>query len=336
MSDRRPLARYAALSGFVELSDKFGLDVDELFRRSGLDLTGASQQDRWIAADAVAELLEEAARLSGQDNFGLQLAENRRLANLGPLSMVIREEPSLRGALHTLMRYNHMYNEAVQTRLIEIDETATIRVELSVGDGRRARQAIDLAVGTLFGVLANLAGHRWRPLAVCFSNAPPSDLSVHHRVFGAAVTFNQDLDGILLRTADLDAGNTMADPLLLPYAQRLLAAPTRADTATVVDHTREVIEMLLPAGRCSIEHVARSLGVSRRTLHRQLQRAGTTFTELLDATRVDLAQHLVGNRDNSLTDVTEMLMFSSPSNFSRWFRGHFGVSPRAWRNSRQD
>jgi AraC-like DNA-binding protein len=333
MVDRQPLARLAALSGFIELSDKVGIDVDELFRRSELDMAGPSQPDRWIAADAVADLLEKAATLSRQANFGLQLAENRRLANLGPLSMVIREEPNLRGALHTLMRYNHMYNEAVQTRLIEIDETATIRVELHLGHPRPARQSIELAVGTLFGVLAHLAGHRWRPLAVCFRHTPPSDLSVHHRVFGTAVTFNQDLNGILLRAADLDASNTLADPVLLPYAQRLLAPPNHPTNATIVGHTRELIEMLLPAGRCSSEQVARSLGISRRTLHRKLQRADTTFTGLLDATRVDLAQHLVSNQDNSLTDITEMLMFSSSSNFSRWFRDHFGMSPRAWRSN---
>lgn len=333
MVDRQPLARYAALSGIVELSDKVGVAVDELFRRSSLDLAGPSQQDRWIPADAVADLLEQAATLSRQDNFGLQLAENRRLANLGPLSMVIREEANLRGALNTLMRYNHMYNEAVQTRLVEIDEIATIRVDLRLGQARPARQSIELAVGTLFGVLAHLAGHCWRPLSVCFSHAPPADRSVHHRVFGPTVVFDQEFNGILVRAADLDAGNTLADPALLPYAQRLLTPPNPLTDGTIVGQTRELIELLLPAGRCSSERVARSLGISRRTLHRKLQQANTTFTGLLEATRVDLAQHLVSNQENSLTDVTQMLMFSSSSNFSRWFRDHFGMSPRAWRSN---
>lgn len=331
MLDRRPLARYAALSGYIELSDELGVDADDLFRQSGLDVAGLSQQDRWITADAVADVLEKTAAQSGRDNVGVLLAENRRLANLGPLGVVIRDEPSLRGALHTLMRYNHMYNEAVQTRLVENGETATIRVELHLGQARPARQSIELAVGSLFGILASLAGERWRPLAVRFGHAPPSEPSVHRRVFGA-VSFNNDFNGIVLRAGDLDVPNAMAEPLLLPYAQRLLAPPGQSVDATVVNHTRELIETLLPAGRCSIERVARGLGMSRRTLHRKLQRAGTTFTDLLDGSRVDLAQHLVGNRDNSLTDVAEMLMFSSPSNFSRWFRHHFGMSPREWRS----
>jgi AraC-like DNA-binding protein len=332
MLDRQPLARYTALSGFIELSDELGVDVDELFRQSELDVVGLTQPDRWVAAASVADLLERTATLTGRDNVGVLLAENRRLANLGPLGMVIRDDPSLRGALLTLIRYNHMYNEAVQTRLVETGETATIRVGLRLGQTRPARQSIELAVGSMFGVLANLAGDRWRPLAVRFSHPPPSEPSVHRRLFGA-VTFNHDFDGIVLRAADLDIPNALADPLLLPYAQRLLAPPSHPTNATVVDRTRELIETLLPAGRCSSEHVARGLGMTRRTLHRKLQRAGTTFTDLLDATRVDLARHLVSNRDNSLTEITEMLMFSSPSNFSRWFRGHFGMSPRAWRRN---
>ena len=331
MVDRQPLARYAALSGVVELSDQFGVDVDVLFAGSGLDPAGLSQPDRWVPAAAVADLLERAATLSGAEDFGLRLAENRRLANLGPLSLVIREEPDLRGAVQTLIRYNHMYNQALHTRLIESDATATIRTELRFGQAAPARQSIELAVGSLFNILADLAGPRWRPLAVCFSHAGPADVSTHQRVFGIRVAFGHDFNGIVLRSADLDADNTLADPLLLPYAKQLLQVPDQA-TSDIVERTRELIELLLPAGRCSVDHVARNLGTNRRTLHRKLQKAGTTFTDLLDATRVDLAVRLVDNPDNSLTEVAEMLMFSSSSNFSRWFRDHFGTSPRAWRN----
>lgn len=334
MENREPLARYAAFNGFLDLAGEIGVDVEELFARSGLDPMGMSQPDRWVSARAVADVLEDAAASSESDDVGLRLAENRHLANLGPLSLVIRDEPLLRDAMQTLIRYNHMYNEALQIRVVEAGEVTTIRLELNVGTVRPPRQSIELVAGSLVRILTDLAGDHWRPVATCFSHPRPSDTGRHRRMLGDNVSFDCDFNGIVLRSADLDTRNVLADPKFLPYAQQLLNPRSDPADAVIVSRTREVIELLLPAGRCSIDHVARSLGTNRRTLHRQLQSAGTTFTELLDTTRVDLVKHLLTNPNNSLTDISVMLMFSTPGNFTRWFRQRFGVAPRTWRQQR--
>jgi len=88
---------------------------------------------------------------------------------------------------------------------------------------------------------------------------------------------------------------------------------------------RELVELLLPTGRCSVEHVARSLGVDRRTVHRRLASEGQTFTSLVDGTRRDLAARLVRGQNRPLTEVAEMLGFSSHSNFTRRLAGLAGA-----------
>ena len=79
----KPLARYAALSGYGVLGDSLGLDWAPLVRSAGLDPASLAVQDRWIPAAAVAQLLEISAAASGREDFGLRLVEFRRLANLG-------------------------------------------------------------------------------------------------------------------------------------------------------------------------------------------------------------------------------------------------------------
>ncbi|WP_010595148.1 helix-turn-helix domain-containing protein, partial [Rhodococcus sp. P14] len=70
---------------------------------------------------------------------------------------------------------------------------------------------------------------------------------------------------------------------------------------------------------------------ARRTVHRRLADEGETFSSVLDATRADLATRMVGSGRHSLTEVSDLLSFSAPSNFSRWFRNRFGCSPSRWR-----
>ncbi|RMI29014.1 AraC family transcriptional regulator [Nocardia stercoris] len=329
----KPLARYGALHGYVELGRSLGMDPVALLRESGLDPAGLSLQDRWAPAAAIAELLERSATAADCADFGLRLAERRRFANLGPLSLVIREEPDVRSAVAVMARHEDMYNEALHTRVTEQNGLATIRLTLDVGQPGDTRQSAELAVGVLHGLLAGFLGPGWQPVEVRFTHSAPPDLRAHHRVFGPRVTFEQDFNGILTYTTDLDAPNAMADPQLRTYTQRLLD-PVRPDrAASTSGRVRELIELLLPTGRCSVEQVARSLGVDRRTVHRRLAAEGETFSSLLDTTRAELARHMVANPRRSLTETAGLLGFSAPGNFSRWFRAHHGCSPAEWRRT---
>ena len=109
-----PFVRYATLNRYVELSRSLGIDPVSLMHVHGLNPAGLANPDHRIPAAAAARLLDETARLSGHDDFGLRLAELRQISTLGPLSLVLREEPDVRSALTLLLRYEHSYNEALR------------------------------------------------------------------------------------------------------------------------------------------------------------------------------------------------------------------------------
>lgn len=45
----------------------------------------------------------------------------------------------------------------------------------------------------------------WRPMQVCFSHPAPRDRATYLKLFGPHVEFDQDFDGILTYSSDLDA-----------------------------------------------------------------------------------------------------------------------------------
>src|SRR5690349_20659972 len=109
----RPRIRAATLTGYADLAASLGLDPDHLATSVGLVPAQLDSSDSWIPAGAAAHLLELSAQLSGCADFGLRMAELRHLGTLGPLSVVLRDEPTLRSALELLIRYRHSYNEAL-------------------------------------------------------------------------------------------------------------------------------------------------------------------------------------------------------------------------------
>ncbi|MER6975622.1 AraC family transcriptional regulator [Streptomyces carpinensis] len=332
----KPLVRNAALSSYVEVSKSLGIDPRSLMMRVGLDPVGLTVQDRWISGVAVAQLLELSAAASRHEDFGLLLAERRRFSNLGPISLVIREEPDVRSALELLVRHEYMYNEMLHSRLSEANGLATLKLSLEPGEAMTARQSIELAVGAFHHLLRNFLGTRWQPVSVCFTHSPPADTGTHRRVFGPVVEFDRDFNGIVLYADDLNTPNPMSDPLLRTYARQYFESIALSRGATELDRVRDLIEVLLPTGRCSIEQVAGSLGVDRRTVHRHLAASGETFSSLLNATRTQIAEQLVANPRRSLTEISGLLGFSAPSAFSRWFGERFGCSPRQWRLRRAE
>lgn len=329
----RPSVRCATLDGYVGLARSLGLDPAGLLASVGLDVADLAVPDKWVPAVDVARLLERSAEQSGREDFGLLLSGLRRLATLGPLSVVLRQEADLRSALGLLTRYENSYNEALRLRLDEAEDLATMRLWLEFGEPAPTRQSLELAAAALLGIVREIVGPRWEPLSICFSHRAPASLATHQEVFGPRLRFEHEFTGLVFYASELDAANAASDPLLRPYAEQFLRALGSPRAVSVSDHVRELVEMLLPVGRCSARQVARSLGLTERTLHRHLSAEGTSFSRIVHETREALAERYLAAERHSLTDVSQLLGFTAPSAFSRWFRQRFGVSPTEWRAS---
>lgn len=331
------LIRSASLNGYARTARAVGLDPDGMLASVGLSPRDLLDPDTLIPAAAVGRLLERSAAAAGIDDFGLRMAESRQLSNLGPLGLVARQAPTLRGMLEAIVRYLRLHNESLHLRIEETDGVVVLSQTLTTGRPMPMRQAIELAVGALHRIVGSILGDAWRPLEVRFAHGPPRDARTHRRVFGAAtrIVFDAAFDGIVCRAADLERPIPAADPVLARYARQYLDdLAQRAGREALAAQVRHLVRTLLPSGRCTVERVGASLGVDRRTVHRHLAREGTTFTAVVVAARRDLVERYAASGERSLSDVADLLGFSNQSAFSAWFRAQYGCSATAWRAAR--
>jgi AraC-like DNA-binding protein len=322
-----PLVRAASLKNYPEIAQAAGLDPMRMLVDAGLSPSVLQEPDLMIPAERVSQLLEQSAAASGLESFGLRMAETRHLSNLGPVGLVIRDQPTLRDSLSVLIRYHAALNGSLAVMIEENAGVVVIREEVLVGGATSVRQATELAIGVLLRLMRQVLGTDWQPRRVCFLHAPPRDTRTHLRVFGSCVEFNHDFNGIVCSRAELDTANRTADPAMARYAERLLDAALPPPSASMLADVRRTVLLLLPSGRCSIEQVANHLGVVCRTVQRRLSDQGLSFSEVVNAQRLELAQRYVTQSDRALTDVSALLGFASPSGFSRWYQGQFGCSP---------
>jgi AraC-like DNA-binding protein len=92
---------------------------------------------------------------------------------------------------------------------------------------------------------------------------------------------------------------------------------------------RERLPEFLP-----LEHAARQLALSPRSLHRHLDAEGTSYRVLRDAVRHELALEWLAKTDRPVTRIATDLGFADSTSFYRAFAAHEGCGPRAWRQQR--
>jgi len=226
-----------------------------------------------------------------------------------------------------------LHSESLVIRLQEQNGVVVLGLAIDVDRPVPIRQSIELGIGFLHRSFQQLFRQHWKPEAVCFTHAAPAKRDVYRKFFGTEVRFSQDFNGIICASADLDAPVPAADSKMVRHVKQYLDTLTSRRNTTMSATVRECIYTMLPSGLCSADTVAARLGIDRRTVHRHLQREGTTFSALIDSVRTELVTRYVENRDRPLASVAELLGFSALSAFSRWFRAVFGCSVSEWRAS---
>ena len=328
------LLRSAVLSNYVEVARSVGLNPYDMVRAVGLSQACLVEPDLKIPAVAALQLLEQSAALSGQENFGLRMAESRRLSILGQLGLVARDAPTVRHMLEIVIRYMGLHNEALRLRLEDAGKLTTIRQDLLIPKARgfSMRQSSELSLGGLMRVLRIYMPEDWLPRRVCFMHPSPLDLGLHRRLFGPTLEFGSEFDGIVCKSRDLDTPIAASDPVMAAYAQRQLESLLRtAVEASMEREVRHLVLLLLPTGRCNIDYVARHLGVHRRTIHRQLAEAGLSFSAIVSEVRGELSQRYLAQTQRTLAEVAELLGFSALSAYSRWHQTTQGQTASARR-----
>src|SRR5205085_3960781 len=226
-----------------------------------------------------------------------------------------------------VISYQRLISDILELEFVEAGDEAHILVAVSPGVANR--QTIELVMALTGGFLGGAMFGGWRPAEVHFRYPPPADDSVHRRIFRAPLLFNRPFNGLVVAAATLDRENAYADPGFVQHAQSYVDLLTQELPApSLSDQVRASISLLLPSGAATLARVARQLGIHPRALQRRLASAGIGFTDLVEATRGNVACELLADTDLPISEVAFLAGYSSSGSFSRWFAGKFGRPPR--------
>ena len=318
------------LLNYPELARCFRVDPYAMLLRAGLQASALNDADNWLPGEHVLRVIDETADKAQRDDFGVLLGEFRSFGSLGPVSLLLKHEITLRDVIESMIVYRRLINELLNLRL-EINGQGS-RLLWSLVPGLRSSQGVNLLATMAYRMLVRTTAIAWEPECIHFRHKAPAHAAAFARVFECPLEFDSSFDGMSFSSNSLTSRNAYGDPELAAHARRLLdLIPTIRHKESIVDRARATISLLMQSGQPGATNVASCLGISLRTFQRQLRCEGETFSRLLDDCRRDLSVRYLAESNHSVTAVAQLAGYSTLSAFSRWFVSEFGMPPGKWR-----
>jgi AraC-like DNA-binding protein len=328
----QPMVTAAGLLPLKPFMHERGLDWRQCLEDVGIDPDIAVDNEAMVPLATAFQLLENAARQSNNEAFGLQFGETLPVNITGALAYITLNAPDLRTLCKDSVRFLGLIAHGYTARFEESDTLGHVIYEIPHLYGPRV-QFVDMVFAASAQRFRHVAQDPELPIHFDLERPEPRNLAEFHRVLGRNTRFGLFSNRVGLHTQILSKPLPAADPelyrIVRQHAQEKI--DKREKTQSLVYCVTDYIADALKHGDATLPEAAETLGMSSRALQRELEKANTTFRDLVEETRKSLARHFLYDTSLPLTEITFMLGFSELSAFSRAARSWFGVSPRELR-----
>jgi AraC-like DNA-binding protein len=172
-----------------------------------------------------------------------------------------------------------------------------------------------------------------RPEHVSFEYGAPAYHREYSRIF-EKVRFEHWFTGFVFDRALLDAPSPNKDEDM-QEALRTLAERRLSRLAHDARYALRVRELMVQRGwpeRIDMPTVARSLGLSVRSLRRHLASEGKSYNDVENDARADVAKHLLRDKQRTIQETAFEMGFSDTRAFHRAFKRWTGTTPSAYQH----
>lgn len=311
------------------------LDRADLFAICKLDMNSPPDLGIMVAEEDYVRLLETiAAAEQGSPRAHIKLGASMRCEDLGAVGLAWKSSPTLMDGWDRAQRY---VGVVARVRALEITrgkDTTEIRFhrltdEASVG----AKLSNEATFASFTAICREASGRHFSPVRALCAHEFVGDMGFMEDYLGCPVEDRAGINGIILSNEELALPNAVGDDAISRFfderVEEMLAEINLGVSVSL--QAKSEIGKNLSGGVPRLSDVARTLGMSARTLQRKLSDEDAVFQDLVDQARRELAQRLLRTTDYPLVEIAFLTGFAEQSGFTRAFKRWAGETPRSYR-----
>ena len=286
-----PTALAMTLAPLKEALPEDGLDFAELARQVGIDLEVLLRPDARCPSSRIPRLWRLAAGRAGDPLFGLRVGRHVRPGIFHALGLGIVSSSCVLSALKRIERYSSVVSTNGRFVLVQQRGRASLEARSTDHTVVPIPEYLDATAAALCRLLRMCAGPAATPLEVHLPGRPdPPPTEPYREALGCPVYMQGNSVAVVydavVAARPVLSGNPELAAEADKLAQRYLQGQIPESTAARV---RAFLLNAMPSGDIDQEEVARALNQSPSTLQRRLREEGTSYQQLLDTTRQELA-----------------------------------------------
>jgi len=303
------------------------------FEHVGLDPDKLRDPNARYSYYKITDLWKHAVDLTNDSGFGLKAARQMHPTTFHALGFSWLASATLKEAMERLVRYVHIMNSAIVVRLEDDEECTNLVFPIPESIKDYAYEAFDAGFAAIIELCRTSSGKNFKPLELSMIRPEPACMQEFTALFQCPVKYSQSQNIFTFRRTELEASLPTSNAELALTNDKVVADYLAAlDRSDVVMQVKTKLIEKLSYGDVTEDYIATAVNMSRRSLQRKLKEKGVSYKGLLDGTRSDLAKEYIRNSRLSINEITYMLGFSEPSNFTRAFKRWTGHSPSAYRS----
>ncbi len=313
---------------------EFGCRQESVFEQSGLDPAQFGEPDNEVPFVSASRLLDACVAATGCKHFGLLMGERAHPSSLGVAGFMLQASPDVGTALHTLLHHLDLHDRGGILTLEKKGKTVFTGYAICISEVAAADQIYDLSMAICCKIMRALCGEAWNPTEVLLPHRQPKDLKPYKQFFRGTLRFDAEQSALTFESYWLDHRLATADPLLFQHLEKEALKLHTHRTVSTTDKLRQLLRKSLAGGNCSNTACARQLCMHERTLYRHLEDEGTSFRQVLDELRYDLAQQMLADTGMPLSEIAKAVGYSDTTAFVRSFKRWSDTTPAQWRAAR--
>lgn len=330
-----------ALLPYLRSAEACGLLRERMLAEAGIPAEVLQDNNARLPGDVLQRLLAYVLPRCADPLFGLHTSHFIQPGSHSVMGYIAMTSNTLAEAVARMPQHEKLVGAMGVSTLEHEPASLVMRWNCRFSDPLTRRHLIE-------NVLASWTSYsRWladaqelSPLCVRFEHAPPADRSLlkgYQQSFRCPVYFNQSMSALVvspqiseypLRQPDVNLRETLEQ-----HARATLAA--LKEKHSLADQVRSLLRAMLAAMSPRKEFVADQMGMNLRTLHRKLADEGSSYQQILDDLRAELARRHLQQSALSVEEIARRLGFTESRSFIRYFKGYTGTTPGEFRQARR-
>lgn len=328
--------RPARIRHYLAVMQARGFEAKAVLAGTKIEMAMLEEPSYLVSPDQYRSVVANTLRLTGNHGIAFELGGSSEIADLGIVGYAMISSPTVRQALELWIRYSRsLVGTCWSVR--PTDEgpdhvTVEITEELPTAGGLSFCVEEFLAMTQKIGGV--FAGETPAWLRMSLAYPPPAHAELYEKNFPCPVQFSASRTEIMLRRQWVDTALRTSDrefnDICLQHCSQIMRQI--AQESPLLSRLRLLL-LRSPSSGPSLEQAAESLGLSARTLRRQLHELGHSYHKLVADFRTELACEYLRSSTLTAKEIGYSLGFVSSNAFRRAFKIWTGQTIREYRQS---